>query len=72
LEAKGFRWYRTRSVWDRDALRGNEIQLAGFRILTFTSAFTDCDIAIQIAEALGLPCPDRQTPRSFASWSRNH
>ena len=32
LEAKGFQWYRMRSVWDRDALRGNELQLAQFRV----------------------------------------
>ena len=43
--------------FDRDALRGNELQLAGFRVLSFTSAFTDWEIACQIAEALELPQP---------------
>ena len=71
LEAKGFQWYRMRSVWDRDALRGNELQLAQFRVLTFTSAFTDWDVACQVAHALGLPMPAPQRPLSFAEWSRN-
>ncbi len=70
LEAKGFRWYRLRSVWDRDALRGNELQLAHFRVLSFTSAFTDWQIATQVAEALGLPRPAWQQPHTFADWSR--
>jgi hypothetical protein len=70
LEAKGFRWYRTRSVWDRDVLRGNELQLAGFRVLSFTSAFTDADIAHQVADALQLPIPRSLPPRTFAQWCR--
>ena len=52
LEAKGLRWYRMRTVFDRDAIRGNALQLAGFRVLSFTSAFTDWAIACQIAAAL--------------------
>jgi hypothetical protein len=72
LEAKGFRWYRERSGWDRDALRGNELQLAGYRVLSFTSAFSDWDIALQVAAALGLPQPRPRAPRSFADWVRNH
>jgi hypothetical protein len=71
LEAKGFRWYRLRSVMDRDALRGNELQLAGFRVLSFTSAFTDWEIACQVAAALGRMSPERvSAPRTFAEWSR--
>jgi len=70
LEAKGFKWYRERSTFDRDNLRGNELQLAGFRVLSFTSAFTDLHIAQQVAAALHLPQPDAKRPRTFAEWSR--
>ena len=70
LEAKGFRWYKERTEFDRDALRGNELQLAGFRVLSFTSAFTDLDIARQIAAALQLPPPAELPPRTFADWQR--
>ena len=71
LEAKGFRWYKSRSVFDRDALRGNELQLAGYRVLSFTSAFTDWDIAGHVAEALRLTVPARPTRAlTFAEWGR--
>jgi hypothetical protein len=71
LEAKGFAWYRTRSVFDRDALRGNDLQLAGFRVLSFTSAFTDYEIASQVARALALLPPKREDPPlTYAQWSR--
>jgi hypothetical protein len=70
LEAKGFQWYRTRSGWDRDQLRGNELQLAGFRVLSFTSAFTDWQIAVQVAEALQLPAPAHGSPQTFSEWCR--
>jgi very-short-patch-repair endonuclease len=72
LEAKGFEWYSTRTEWDRDALRGNELQLAGFRVLTFTSAFTDVEIARQIAAALGIAEPDPRPARTFGEWTRTH
>ena len=71
LEAKGFQWYKQRTTFDRDALRGNELQLAGFRVLSFTSAFTDWDIACQIAEALDLPRPVRRPPLTYAAWARS-
>jgi hypothetical protein len=71
LEAKGFKWYRERTVFDRDALRGNELQLAGFRVLSFTSAFTDWEIACQIAEALQRPTPPHRAPSTFADWKRS-
>jgi hypothetical protein len=70
LEAKGFQWYKQRTTFDRDALRGNELQLAGYRVLSFTSAFSDGQIATQVAEALGLPVPVRKAPLTFSEWSR--
>jgi hypothetical protein len=70
LEAKGFAWYKERSTFDRDALRGNELLLAGYRVLSFTSAFTDLQIAQQVAAALELPPPAPRAPVTFAQWSR--
>jgi hypothetical protein len=70
LEAKGFSWYARRTEWDRDALRGNELLLAGYRVLTFTSAFTDHEIATQVATALGIPPPRWMRPRTFTEWTR--
>ena len=68
LEAKGFEFRRSRSGFDADALRDNELQLAGFRVLSFTAAFTDLQIARQVAAALGLPAPRPQSPLTFAEW----
>lgn len=69
LEAKGFGPHSPRSVFDDDALRGNDLLLAGFRVLEFTSAFTDWKIASQAAAALGLAIPERPTEElTFALW----
>jgi very-short-patch-repair endonuclease len=69
LEAQGFDVHGRRSQFDADALRGNELQLAGFRVLEFTSAFTDRQIAQQVAEALGLPQPPNVGETlTFAAW----
>jgi hypothetical protein len=70
LEPKGFDYRRFRQRFDEDALRGNELQLAGYRVLEFTSAFTDWQIACQVARALELAVPRR--PRrvlSFRDWA---
>jgi hypothetical protein len=69
LEAKGFAWYRERSTFDRDALRGNELLLAGFRVLAFTSAFTALQIAQHVAAALGLEPPPARRPLTFREWT---
>ncbi len=69
LEAQGFDAHGRRGQFDADALRGNELQLAGFRVLEFTSAFTDRQVAEQVAEALGLPQPPVVgEPLTFAAW----
>ena len=57
LEAKGYEYHGQRARFDDDALRGNELLLAGYRVLTFTSAFTDLQIAKQVAAAIGDPPP---------------
>jgi hypothetical protein len=69
LEAAGFDTHRMRSRFDDDALRGNELQLAGFRVLEFTSAFDDWAIATQVARALSLPRPSRPARvLTFEQW----
>jgi hypothetical protein len=71
LEAKGFEYHGLRDRFDEDALRGNELQLAGWRVLEFTSAFTDWQIATQVARALGLEPPAMQgNALTFAEWKR--
>ncbi len=69
LEAIGFDVRRQRAKFDDEALRGNELQLAEFKVLQFTSAFTDWQIACQVAEALGLGRPTQPSrPRTFLMW----
>jgi hypothetical protein len=71
LEAKGFDVYRMRKKFDEFTVRGNELKLAGWRVLEFTSAFTDWTIAAQVAEALGCPIPPRPLRAlTFAEWKR--
>jgi very-short-patch-repair endonuclease len=69
LEALGFEFRRSRARFDDEALRGNQLQLLGFRVLEFTSAFTDREIAEQVAHALGVDLPaGRDRPRTFDAW----
>jgi hypothetical protein len=68
IEALGFEYHGMRSRFDDDALRGNELLLAGYRVLEFTSAFDDWTIASQVAQALGLPAPKHLPPRTFDDW----
>jgi very-short-patch-repair endonuclease len=71
IEAKGFGPHQTRSAFDADALRGNKLLLAGFRVLEFTSAFTDWQIAAQVAAALGAAKPTKpRTALTFYEWRR--
>jgi len=70
LEAQGFETHGLRHRFDDDALRGNELQLAGFRVLEFTSAFTDWQIASQVARALDAEVPPQPAiPLTFAEWT---
>jgi hypothetical protein len=71
LEAMGFAYHGMRDRFDDDALRENELELAGFRLLTFTTAFDDWTIAAQVSEALGRPRPPK--PRdvwTYVQWQR--
>ncbi len=69
LEPMGFNFHGLRERFDDDAMRGNELVLAGYAVLVFTSAFTDWMIADQVARALGLPSPARPPRgRMFLEW----
>jgi hypothetical protein len=71
LEALGFDPHRSRLPFDNDCIRGNDLVLAGFKVLEFTSAFTDWQIATTVASALQLPLPARpERPLTFAAWCR--
>jgi very-short-patch-repair endonuclease len=69
LEAEGFDHFRLRERHDSDALRGNALKLAGFLVLEFTTAFSDWEIARDVAEAIGHPVPTRPARAiSFEEW----
>ncbi len=71
LEPMGFEFHGPRERFDDDAVRGNELQLAGFRVLTFTSAFTDRTIAEHVSDALKRPIVEAAAlPKTFAEWLR--
>lgn len=72
LEAVGFEWHgRGRARFDDDRFRSNDLVLAGWRVLEFTSAFTDWQIAEQVARALARPVPPRPVrEQDFAAWKR--
>jgi very-short-patch-repair endonuclease len=70
LEALGYEWHvKLRERWDDDRFRGNELRLAGFSVLEFTSAFTDWQIAEQVARGLGDLAPRRpKREQKYAQW----
>jgi hypothetical protein len=71
IEVDGFDPHRGRNSFDGDRARGNDITLAGYTLLRFTSASTDWRIATTIAEALRMPRPTRPDHElTFAAWSR--
>jgi hypothetical protein len=71
VEAAGFAYHGMRHRFDDDALRGNELELAHFRLLVFTSNFDDWTIASQVAAALGLPHPAKPADVwTYAQWQR--
>lgn len=71
IEAAGFAYHGMRDRFDDDALRGNELELAEFRLLVFTSAFDDWTIASQVAQALGLKQPVKPADvLTYTQWQR--
>src|SRR6185436_19601417 len=59
IEPLGFEYHGLRSRFDEDAVRGNELMLAGYVPLYVTSAMNDWDVAVLVAEAIGDPLPPR-------------
>ena len=71
VEALGFEYHGARSRFDQDAVRGNELVLAGYVPMYVTSAMTDWDIAALVAEGIGDRVPPATLrPQSFADWKR--
>jgi hypothetical protein len=74
VEAVGYEWHvKLRDRWDADRMRANELVLAGFAVLEFTSAFNDWQIAEQVARAIGDPIPTRPArATTFRDWKGRH
>ena len=70
IEADGFETHGTRSAFDDDRARNNELVVAGYRVLHFTTEFTDHEIAATVARALDRSVPQcaSQGPQSFKRW----
>ena len=70
LESDGFDPHSSRRAFDDDRARNNELLLAGYRVLHFTSEFTDYDVARTVAAALELFEPQRapEGPLRFKQW----
>jgi hypothetical protein len=69
IEALGYEYHGLRTKFDADAVRGNELALAGYTPMYVTSAMTDWDVAALVAEAIGDPVPPGP-PRqlTFRAW----
>jgi REase_MTES_1575 len=52
VEVDGWEWHRTRSAFDRDRARANDLVVAGWTVLRFTSTMTDSDAAEAVGAAL--------------------
>jgi len=71
IEADGFDTHGRRRQFDTDRVRGNAVILAGFTLLAFRSAFTDWEIAHDVARAIGVTVPDQPArERTYAQWKR--
>jgi hypothetical protein len=71
LDPQGFEYHGGRARFDSDALRTNDYAIAGYEKLEFTSAFTDWEIARDVAEKLGVVVPVRPAKvYTYADWKR--
>ncbi|HEX6311583.1 MAG TPA: DUF559 domain-containing protein, partial [Acidimicrobiia bacterium] len=53
IEIDGWDTHRSRSAFDADRARANDLVVAGWRVLRFTSSTTDGEAVTVVAEALG-------------------
>lgn len=73
IEVQSRLWHGQYSDDHRDALKGNDLGIADFKVLYFTADSTDWQIAATIARALGRPVPSRPgREQTFAEWKRLH
>ena len=52
IELDGWEEHGLRSAFDADRVRGNELVLAGWRLLRFTWSMTDAEIVAAVAVAI--------------------
>ena len=71
LEAKGYEYHGHRERFDDDALRGNELLLAGFRVLdVHQSRSPTCRSPSRSPRRSDTRRPGRQRAISFEEWKR--
>lgn len=69
VEALGYEYHRLRTKFDADAVRGNELVRAGYYPMFVTSAMTDWEVAVLVAEAIGDAVPARPVRElTFSAW----
>jgi hypothetical protein len=68
IEADSWEYHGSRSAFDSDRARENELVVEGFRVLRFTSAFTDRQIG-EVVEAMLRSCGWRPSPALGREWS---
>ena len=52
VEVDGWEWHRTRTAFDGDRARANDLVAAGWTVLRFTSTMTDAEVAAQTRATL--------------------
>lgn len=73
IEVQSHTWHGQYSDDFRDALKGNDLGIAKFKLLYFTAEHTDWQIAETVARALDRPVPPRPgREQTFAEWKRLH
>lgn len=73
LETQSRLWHAQVSDDLPNVLRGNDVGIAGFKLLQFTADFTDWQIAATVARAIKEPVPARPSHEvTFTEWRRLH
>ena len=52
IEVDGWEWHHTRTAFDGDRARANDLVAAGWTVLRFTSGMTDAEAATHTAATL--------------------
>lgn len=73
LETQSKLWHAQVSDELPNVLKGNDVGIAGFKLLQFTADYTDWQIARTVARALGVPVPPRPAHEvTFKEWRTLH